>query len=118
MKEIEKYINGMDLSQEAPVNEPERQYYFIKKAKEYVTEEIDKVILSKPKSTICGYADFCQEDPRIQGDDKEECFIKIDALLDSKIINFGDNGIMSILCTKENIENQEFEKMVCNIDCY
>ena len=32
MKEIEKYINDMDLSQEAPVNEPERQYYFIKKA--------------------------------------------------------------------------------------
>ena len=36
MKEIEKYINDMDLTQEAPVNEPERQYYFIKKARDYV----------------------------------------------------------------------------------
>ena len=29
---MEKYIDEMDLTLEAPVEEPERQYYFIKKA--------------------------------------------------------------------------------------
>lgn len=119
---VTDYMPTSDYRHEYIVNSLLKQYDFSdddkQKAKEYVAEEIDKVILSKPKSTVCGYADFCQEDPRIQGDDKEECFIKIDALLDSKIINFGDNGIMSILCTKENIQNHEFEKMFCNIDCY
>ncbi len=36
MKNIEQYIEEMNLMQEAPVNEPERQYYFMKKAKAYV----------------------------------------------------------------------------------
>ena len=36
MKQINDYINDIDITKEAPVNEPERQYYFIKKAREYV----------------------------------------------------------------------------------
>lgn len=36
MKQINDYINDIDVTKEAPVNEPERQYYFIKKAREYV----------------------------------------------------------------------------------
>ena len=36
MKQINDYINDIDVTKEAPVNEPERQYYFIKKARDYV----------------------------------------------------------------------------------
>ena len=36
MKKINDYINEIDVTKEAPVNEPERQYYFIKKARDYV----------------------------------------------------------------------------------
>ena len=36
MKEIQQYINEIDITKEAPACEPERQYYYIKKAKEYV----------------------------------------------------------------------------------
>ena len=32
-------IDNIDITQEAPATEPERQYYFIKKAKEYVKKE-------------------------------------------------------------------------------
>lgn len=36
MNEIEKYIDNIDISNEAPATEPERQYYYIKKARTYV----------------------------------------------------------------------------------
>ena len=36
MKEMAEYINDIDVSKQAPVAEPNRQYYFIKKASEYV----------------------------------------------------------------------------------
>ncbi len=36
MKQLNDYINDIDITKEAPTNEPERQYYFIKKAREYV----------------------------------------------------------------------------------
>ena len=32
MKQLNDYINDVDITKEAPTNEPERQYYFIKKA--------------------------------------------------------------------------------------
>ena len=35
-------IDDIDITQEAPTTEPERQYYFIKKAKEYVRRESEK----------------------------------------------------------------------------
>ncbi len=34
--EIEKIIDGIDLSKPAPEEEPARQYYFIKKARQIV----------------------------------------------------------------------------------
>ena len=36
MKQLNDYINDIDITKEAPTTEPERQYYFIKKAREYV----------------------------------------------------------------------------------
>ena len=36
MKQLNNYINDIDVTKEAPATEPERQYYFIKKAREYV----------------------------------------------------------------------------------
>lgn len=36
MKDMEMRIEAMDITQEAPVTEPERQYYYIKKARTYV----------------------------------------------------------------------------------
>ena len=36
-------IDDIDITQEAPTTEPERQYYFIKKAKEYVRRESEKL---------------------------------------------------------------------------
>ena len=35
-------IDDIDITQEAPTTEPERQYYFIRKAKEYVRRESEK----------------------------------------------------------------------------
>ena len=37
MNDFEKVIDGIDLGLPAPFEEPERQYYFIKKGREYVT---------------------------------------------------------------------------------
>ncbi len=36
MKDLKKYIDSMDITKEAPITDPERQYYYIKKAREYV----------------------------------------------------------------------------------
>lgn len=43
MNTMEKYIDEMDLTLEAPVEEPERQYYFIKKARKYVQDKIQEI---------------------------------------------------------------------------
>ena len=37
--EIDKIIDNMDLNQEPPAQEPERQYWFIKKARQLVQEK-------------------------------------------------------------------------------
>ena len=44
--EIENIIDAMDLSQEAPVKEPQRQYWFMKKARQLVKEQSE--ILGRP----------------------------------------------------------------------
>lgn len=41
--EIENIIDAMDLSQEAPVEEPQRQYWFMKKARQLVKEQSEKL---------------------------------------------------------------------------
>ena len=41
--EIENIIDAMDLSQEAPVEEPQRQYWFMKKARQLIKEQSEKL---------------------------------------------------------------------------
>ena len=41
--EMENIIYAMDLSQEAPVEEPQRQYWFMKKARQLVKEQSEKL---------------------------------------------------------------------------
>lgn len=61
MKEITTYINEMDLSLEAPFAEPERQYYFIKKARSYVNRISEA--LGRPL-TFCVTTFGCQMNAR------------------------------------------------------
>lgn len=42
-EEIEKILESVDITGEAPIEEPERQYYFIKKARKYVREMSEKL---------------------------------------------------------------------------
>ena len=37
--EIDQLIENMDLTQEPPIKEPERQYWFMKKARQLVQEK-------------------------------------------------------------------------------
>ena len=39
LKDLDKVIGEIDLNKEAPVNEPDRQYYYMAKAKKYVAEQ-------------------------------------------------------------------------------
>ena len=48
--EIEKIIDGIDLSKPAPEEEPQRQYYFIKKARQIVKKRSEE--LGRPLSVI------------------------------------------------------------------
>ena len=43
IKEIEEILDTIDITQEAPAEEPMRQYYFIKKARKYVKEMSEKL---------------------------------------------------------------------------
>lgn len=61
MKEIEKYIEGIDLTLEAPTEEPQRQYYYIKKAREYVQKIIREI--GRPL-TFCVTTFGCQMNAR------------------------------------------------------
>ena len=61
MKEIERQIENMDLAMEAPVNEPERQYYYIKKARTYVGKVVEEI--GRPL-TFCVTTFGCQMNAR------------------------------------------------------
>ena len=61
MKHIEKQIENMDLALEAPVNEPERQYYYIKKARTYVEKIVEEI--GRPL-TFCVTTFGCQMNAR------------------------------------------------------
>ena len=61
MKEMMQYIDNMDITQEAPANEPERQYYFIKKAREYVRQASEEA--GRPL-TFCVTTFGCQMNAR------------------------------------------------------
>ena len=61
VNEIKNLIENIDLTQEAPVTEPERQYYYIKKARTYVkniSEEIGRPL------TFCVTTFGCQMNAR------------------------------------------------------
>ncbi len=61
MKEMRVYIDNMDISKEAPINEPERQYYFIKKARDYVKKASEEA--GRPL-TFCVTTFGCQMNAR------------------------------------------------------
>ncbi len=61
MREIATHIDNMDLTTEAPTSEPERQYYYIKKARTYVktiSEELGRPL------TFCVTTFGCQMNAR------------------------------------------------------
>lgn len=61
MKEIRREIENIDITQEAPTTEPQRQYYYIKKARNYVSklsEELGR------KLTFCVTTFGCQMNAR------------------------------------------------------
>jgi len=60
-QEIEEILEQMDLSQPAPVTEPMRQYWFMKKARELVKEQSEK--LGRPL-TACTTTFGCQMNAR------------------------------------------------------
>ena len=41
--EIDQLIENMDLTQEPPIKEPERQYWFMKKARQLVRERSEEL---------------------------------------------------------------------------
>lgn len=43
LKDLDKVIEQIDLNKEAPVSEPERQYYFIAKARKYVAKQAEEL---------------------------------------------------------------------------
>ena len=55
--EIDKLIDSMDLTKEPPVKEPERQYWFMKKARQLVQEKEKE--LGRPL-TACTVTFGCQ----------------------------------------------------------
>lgn len=57
MKNIETYLEAIDITKEAPIHEPERQYYFIKKARIYVKQISEE--LQRPV-TFCVTTFGCQ----------------------------------------------------------
>ena len=59
--EIDKIIDSMDLTQEPPVKEPERQYWFMKKARQLVQEKEQE--LGRPL-TACTVTFGCQMNAR------------------------------------------------------
>ncbi len=61
MNNIKTYIDDMDLSKEAPTSEPERQYYYIKKAREYVSRVSTEI--GRPL-TFCVTTFGCQMNAR------------------------------------------------------
>lgn len=61
MKLIETSIENMDLAKEAPVSEPERQYYYIKKARTYVENIVSEI--GRPL-TFCVTTFGCQMNAR------------------------------------------------------
>lgn len=59
-EELEKKLEKIDINGPAPLEEPERQYYFIKKCRKYVKEKSEE--LGRPL-TACSRTFGCQMHP-------------------------------------------------------
>ena len=66
------------------------------------------------KWSFGGYADFTQADPRLYEDRGDECLLKLDSF---NQIEIGDAGIVSVLISKKDIENNKFENGKLDWDC-
>lgn len=55
--ELEKILEEIDLTKDAPTKEPERQYYYIKKMQGILTEQEEK---NGRKLTACAQTFGCQ----------------------------------------------------------
>ena len=69
--------------------------------------------------TLGGYADFTQTDPRAYEKEKTtltECLLKVDSCGDYEFY-IGDSGILSVLISKEDLEQCRFENAVLDWDC-
>ncbi|WP_461810146.1 tRNA (N6-isopentenyl adenosine(37)-C2)-methylthiotransferase MiaB [Faecalimonas sp.] len=61
LKDLDKIIKEIDLNKEAPVVEPDRQYYYIAKAKKYVSAQAEKL---GRQLTFCVTTFGCQMNAR------------------------------------------------------
>lgn len=61
MKEVEQYLTDIDLTKEAPLTEPKRQYYYIAKARDYVKKLSAEL---KRPLTFCVTTFGCQMNAR------------------------------------------------------
>ena len=61
LKDLDKVMEKMDLNKEAPVAEPDRQYYYMAKAKKYVSAQAEE--LGRPL-TFCVTTFGCQMNAR------------------------------------------------------
>lgn len=61
LKDLNKVMEKMDLNKEAPVAEPDRQYYYMAKAKKYVSAQAEE--LGRPL-TFCVTTFGCQMNAR------------------------------------------------------
>ena len=58
-----------------------------------------------------------QEDPRTAKDNRDECLFKLDSLFD-KDVYIGDNGILTVTISAENLKNCKIDKAVLDWDCF
>lgn len=61
--ELEKILEEIDLTKEAPTKEPERQYYYIKKMQGILAEQEEK---KGRKLTACAQTFGCQMNVKIR----------------------------------------------------
>ncbi len=85
--------------------------------------DLDKDIINRlqdaiitVQATIGGYADFTQDDPRMEEDNRDECLFKLDSLFDRNIF-IGDAGILTVTGSKEDLKENNFDSFVLDWDC-
>lgn len=82
---------------------------------EEVINKLQEAIDIMP-ATIGGYADFTQDDPREEGDNRDECLFKLDSWFD-KNIYIGDAGILTVTGPNEDLIKKHFDRFILDWDC-